>query len=474
MITPLLLALSLQVPQSPIRWEPYALRTDAGSMDAELGRLQVPERRSNPDSRQITIAFARLRSTSPAPGAPIVYLDGGPGGSGVGAAQVPVLSALFRELRKTADVILLSQRGTGLSDRIGCRESKPLSEDALLAIAGLTSEIAARHGACAASLRAQGLDIEAYNTEESAADVESLRVALGVPRIALIGFSYGTHLALATLRRHGAGINRAVFIGTEGPDDTWKLPSTFDAQVLAIDALLKQDPKTRDAMGAFAATLRSLLARVAVTPLVVTLESGETRRTIKIGPAGLLYLLRRDIGDSNDIPWIPAFVYETLAGNLTTLRSLLVRRLPALESGVQMMATAMDCRSGASATRLAAIERENAASVFGPMTNFPFPEVCAAAAIPALPDDFRKPVETQVPSLFISGTLDSNTPPGQAEAVMRHFSNASHLIVEGAGHESTITPETSAGIVRFLSGQAVSSAQFSAPSIVFAMPTAGR
>ena len=83
-------------PQPGISWEPYTLRTDAGPIEADLGRLLVPERRSNPASRRITIAFARLRSTSPSPGAPIVYLDGGPGGSGVSTAQVPAFGALFR------------------------------------------------------------------------------------------------------------------------------------------------------------------------------------------------------------------------------------------------------------------------------------------------------------------------------------------------------------------------------------------
>jgi pimeloyl-ACP methyl ester carboxylesterase len=453
-----------------IRWEPYTLRTDAGPIEAELGKLQVPERRADPASRRITIAFARLRSTSPSPGVPTVYLDGGPGGSGVGAAQVPALGAMFRELRKTGDVILLSQRGTGLSDRIGCRDTTPLGSDALTSMERLTAAVVERHAACASSLRAQGLDIEAYNTDENAADIEALRAALGAPRISLVGFSYGTHLALATLRHHGAGIARAVLIGTEGPDDTWKRPSTFDAQVAAIDAMLKADPTTRAVMGDFTGRLRSLLARTAATPLTVTLPGAGAPRTLQIGPAGLLYLLRRDIGDTNDVPWIPAFVYDTHAGNLTTLTSLLARRLPNLESGVQMMAVAMDCRSAASAPRRAVITRESERSIFGSMTNFPFPDVCAAARISPLSEAFRAPVSSAVPSLFISGTLDSNTPPAQAETVMRGFSNAAHLIVEGAGHESTLTPEVAARIVTFLNGGTIPSARLKGAPIVFRLP----
>ena len=42
--------------------------------------------------------------------------------------------------------------------------------------------------------RSQGVDIQAYNTIESAHDVDDLRKALGAEKLNLVGFSYGTHL----------------------------------------------------------------------------------------------------------------------------------------------------------------------------------------------------------------------------------------------------------------------------------------
>jgi pimeloyl-ACP methyl ester carboxylesterase len=460
-------------PAAPqVTWEPYSLRTDAAPLEAELGRIRVPERRANAASRPITIAFARLRSTSATPGAPIVFLDGGPGGSGVGAAQSPAFAALFRALRASSDVILLSQRGTGLSDRVGCRGGAPLAEDALTSTARLIADSTARQQACAASMRAQGVDLAGYTSAESADDIDAVRAALGAPKVSLVGFSYGTHLALATLRRHAARIDRVVLLGTEGPDETWKLPTTYDRQVATIDALLKGDARTRDVMGDFTGTLRALLDRAARDPIRVTLRANNAERALQIGPAGILYLLRRDIGDSNDLPWIPAFVYDTHAGDVTRLTQLLDRRLPSLESGVQIMATAMDCSSGASASRLAAIAAETPRSIFGVMTNFPFPDVCAAAGIAPLPDAFRLPLTTPVPALFVSGTLDSNTPPSQAEGVMRGFSHASHLIVEGAGHESTLTPAVRERIASFLAGGAVASATLPGAAPVFQLPRA--
>ena len=63
------------------------------------GTFEVPENRSDPNSRKIKIGFVRFKSTSATPGDPIVYLAGGPGGTGVGTAQGPRFP-LFMALRE--------------------------------------------------------------------------------------------------------------------------------------------------------------------------------------------------------------------------------------------------------------------------------------------------------------------------------------------------------------------------------------
>src|SRR5215213_4980481 len=69
----------------------------------EKGELTVPENRSNPHSRTITIKYQRFPSTAKKPGYPIVYLAGGPGGSGIGALQGP-RKAIAEALREFGDV----------------------------------------------------------------------------------------------------------------------------------------------------------------------------------------------------------------------------------------------------------------------------------------------------------------------------------------------------------------------------------
>ena len=95
--------------------EPYVFETyDKRKVEAELGRLTVPENRHRMRSNSVELAFIRFKSLAKLPASPIVFLSGGPGASGINEARgaaFPLLAAL----REIGDVIVLDQRGTGMS-----------------------------------------------------------------------------------------------------------------------------------------------------------------------------------------------------------------------------------------------------------------------------------------------------------------------------------------------------------------------
>ncbi len=84
------------------------------------GTLTVPEDRENPKGNKVALQVVTLKSTSPTPKPdPIVYLEGGPGGSAL--AGLEVWTNPPSPLLAERDVILVDQRGTGYSDpRLGC------------------------------------------------------------------------------------------------------------------------------------------------------------------------------------------------------------------------------------------------------------------------------------------------------------------------------------------------------------------
>jgi pimeloyl-ACP methyl ester carboxylesterase len=86
------------------------------------GFVTVPEDRSHPRGAKVRLAVAVVHSRSPHPRPdPIVYLAGGPGGSGLDA----VTGFLSRETGGDRDVVLFDQRGTGASrPNLSCAEVK--------------------------------------------------------------------------------------------------------------------------------------------------------------------------------------------------------------------------------------------------------------------------------------------------------------------------------------------------------------
>jgi pimeloyl-ACP methyl ester carboxylesterase len=181
----LLLSTSAFAADAPsLRVEPYAFRlADGSDLAAERGTFSVPEDRNDPGSRRIEIGFVRFRSTSPSPGAPIVYLAGGPGGSGVATARGP-RQPIFLALRAVADVIALDQRGVGLSNSIpACVADRRLDPAAMLNEATLTLYYRQTLGTCLVRWRAAGVAVGGYTTEQNAEDLEDLRNALGVRQI---------------------------------------------------------------------------------------------------------------------------------------------------------------------------------------------------------------------------------------------------------------------------------------------------
>jgi pimeloyl-ACP methyl ester carboxylesterase len=428
----------------------------AEPVDAELGELRVPENRTNPRSRNITLRMVRFRSTARRPGSPIVYLAGGPGGSGIDAARGPRFR-LFMALREIADVIALDQRGTGTSDaRLGCEESflAPLGRPLDRATAGeVLSRAVAR---CADRHRAAGVDLAGYNTRESAADLEDLRRALGVTKLSLWGISYGTHLALATMKAYPGSVDRAVLAGVEPLHHTLKLPSDQQALLEEIAKLSRRDPRVGRSAPDLLRSIAGLLRRLGERPERVTLTHPETGLTaeISLGPLDLQWVLAGLMSGPESFGALPDLVTRLEAGDWPALA---LRAAPArIGRAPGLMGVAVDCASGASVEWTDRIRREAATALLGDAINLPYPEVCSGIGVPDLGDAFRAPFDSPVPSLLISGTLDGRTPPGNAETVLRRLKNGHHLVIDGAGHSDPLllsSPKTLDALKGFLQGR---------------------
>jgi pimeloyl-ACP methyl ester carboxylesterase len=215
-LSALLLGVSLTAAQGRAlpRFEPTDCQFNDDFFDVTCGSLIVPEDRANPNSIEIRLHVAIFASTSanPAPD-PVVYLEGGPGGDALYFIEYS-FPVLVEPLLDKRDVIVFDQRGTGYSfPRLDCPEvgnlqydildeNLPADENIRLTIEALD--------VCRMRLESRGYNLAAYNSAENAADLADLRVALGYESWNLYGISYGTRLALTTLRDYPEGIRSVV------------------------------------------------------------------------------------------------------------------------------------------------------------------------------------------------------------------------------------------------------------------------
>lgn len=456
-----------------LSFEPYTLKTfDGMEHSVDLGRFSVRENRTGRVDHFIQLAFVRLRSTATHPGAPIVFLAGGPGVPGIGMGQIPVYFRLFDRLREVSDVILLDQRGTGMSTP-GLQCPPPTASaprDVLASDSKTQHQLTKAIKSCADHLRTHGTDLPGYTINAVADDVDDLRQALGVEKLSLLGVSFGTQLALATIRRHGDHVDRVVLAGTQGPDDNLLLPDTFDLLVKKVSRLASLDGAINKSVPDFGVLVEQVLKEFGKNPIALTVTDRRTKQPVKIivGKVALQALLQ-GLSDGRSLPSIPAFYWTVSRGDY----SLLTRRVEGIYnslsgSGTSAMSVAMSCSGGYSSERLARVQREAQASLVGNTINLQLtPGICKLVGNPDLGTAYRARIWSTVPTLFLSGTLDGTTPPFQAEQVRWGFPNSVHLIVENAGHETLPFAQVQTFVLDFFKGQDMRGRTVSLPSPEF-------
>jgi pimeloyl-ACP methyl ester carboxylesterase len=452
-----------------IQFEPYLLAGPEGmQVAAELGTLQVPEVRGRAGSRSIPLRFVRLRATTAEPGPPIVYLAGGPGGSAVGNARGPRF-AFFNRLREAGDVLLLEQRGAGLSNTLPSCEARPVDPARPLDRANFVDSARRELARCIAWWRDQGVGVEGYNSDESAADLDDLRRALGVEQLNLVGLSYGTHLGMVALKRR-LPVGRVVFAGLEGLDQTVKQPAHFDAFFARVAAAVRADPEAARAYPDLLATMRRVHDRLDREPARVTVRDGEGRPVeIRLGAfavqmlTGFLW-----ISDPERIAGLPALYARMDGGDFQSAGETIYRGLMAFFGRLDGMPQLMDLASGISEARLGAVAAQAPAALLGDAGNFPMPHARDVAPELALGDGFRAALDTPVPALLVMGTMDGRTPVESQRELLPQFRNATVLTAVNGGHNIfEQSEEVQRAIVAFLRDGTVDRDRIELPPVRF-------
>ena len=451
------------------RAEPHEFKSRSGvAVETELGTFLVPENRSQAISaKAITLRYIRFPATTATPGPPIVYLAGGPGGAGTDAARGARFK-MFQALRQLGDVIAFDQRGTGMSDRLSTGQHQwqvPVDIPATREVVSQAIKKAIQQSV--ADWRDTDVDLAAYNTRESAHDLEALRLVLGAEKLRLCGISYGTHLGLAYMRFYPESVHSVVLAGVEGLDQTVKLPADQQKLLKQVDVWVKKDPQASLAFPDFLGSVERVLKRLDSEPHVIKrgdkVSNVITKFDIQRLTAGLLR------GPQN-FRMLPNLFKQMDEGNFSSIVFYIghFRR-----GSVTAMSAAMDAASGRTEKRAELIRQQAAKTLLGDAINFPYEVVKENLNVPDLGDEFRVPLVSDIPVLAISGTADGRTPVSNAVEVLATLSNGSHLIIEGAGHSDPLflsSPRILQTMHKFYAGEKIGDSRIELEPIKFVLP----
>ena len=433
-------------------------------VNVECGYLVVPEDRLTPQGRTVRLAVARFKATLSNPAAdPIIYLEGGPGGSPL-RSYVKNFSVYFGPFAQKRDVILYDQRGTGYSDpALDCSETTQLAIDQLnqeLTLQQEDSQSNQALQACHDRLQAKGINLGAYTSAASAADLNDLRVTLGIKEWNLYGISYGTRLALTVLRDDKEGIRSAVIDSVFPPQSSLVTdpPSSFARTLNLLFDTCVADSACNPAYPNLKQVLFDTVKQLNANPAKIKLTQpdlggigtpGKQLDALLDGKS-LLGFIFQSFYSSDLIPSIPALIYEAKNGRFDMIAQLQGQFLGQLKDVSQGMYYSVECFENVPFTTPDQAEaafkaQPDLADALGTPTSI-F-DSCKIWGVPAASALENQPVKSDVPTLVVAGQFDPITPPDWGKLAASTLSKSTMIDVPAAGHGPSLSKDCPQQIV---------------------------
>ncbi len=440
------------------------LRACANDSEFRCGVLRVPLDRTGAVPGVVPLHFAAARAKRRRV---LIALSGGPGQASVYAASDFAFS-LQPALRRYR-LVVLDQRGTGRSGVLDCSAvQRSLSLDVL------------DQDEAAACARTLGPRRAFYATADTVLDLEALRRALGVEKVALMGVSYGTHVALQYARAFPRRVDRLILDSIVGPGD----PDAFllDGYGSLPRVLREQCARracryaTADPVADVATLARRLADRGPLRGVVFDARGRRRAAAVRDGAELDFFLTAADLNPALQAA-LPAAVAAAARrrdpGPLLRLRRAAQGpplRLRELSWGLNLATGCADARLPFALTTplaqrpalalaaLAAVSpRRYAPWDAATVLRTSYAQACLRWPTDRVRPSFTGPLP-DVPALLLGGRLDLRTPFENAQATARELPRASLVGLRGSGHDvldSDVTGCAAKALERFSAGRPV-------------------
>lgn len=407
---------------------------DGIKQQVKCAKLQVPENYQDSEGAKIWINFAVLPAIDNKKNkSPLMFLAGGPGQAAVELAQQ--LDQGFSEIRKTRDLILVDQRGTGKSHPLQCEESKLKNIYEIIPENLSEQEIKD----CLAQFNG---DLSQYNSENSIRDFDAVRVALGHQKINIYGGSYGTRAGLIYMRLFPDSLN-SVVLDSVGPIEV-PIGTFGKSAARSFELLLdhcQQETACHQAYPALESEFSQVMQRLAKQPVELTITHPRlgAKTPLILSTGKFVSQLRMQLYSMKTRSLVPLIIHQAYLENYAPLIGLI-----ATTEGGQGIYIGLTFNIVCNED-IPKITKEmfdfDADNSFGKNnSHIAWQSVCPLWPQYRLGADFYRPITADIPTLILSGNLDPVTPPSNGDKSAASIPNSRHIISKNNAHIVVSTP----------------------------------
>ncbi len=403
----------------------------------QCGTLAVPENYEAPEGRTIDLHFAVLPAVSENPKPdPLLILAGGPGQAATELAAM--IDRIFKDVRKSRDILLIDQRGTGQSAPLSCSFSQLeelVKNDDEIQLDRLAGECLSQY---------EDQDLTQFHSVHAIHDFERVREHLGYPQVNLYGGSYGSRAGLIYMREYPASVRSAV-LDAVAPPEVVVGPfgrhgaHSFNLLVEQCSASTACSTTFPDLKGTYSA----LLQRLEQEPVLLTVSDPLSNEPtdILVTAGRFTGAIRTALYHPTMRQMLPYVIQQTAQNNFNPLIGLLGSTSAQPEIYMGLMLSVLCSEDLPRATD--ALLREDGDNDFiGSRTADAFINMCSVWPKAPRPDAWFEPVHSDIPTLLLSGRLDPVTPPAWGALAAQTLTNSRHLIAPQGAH--TIVSHTCA------------------------------
>jgi len=400
----------------------------------QCGTLRVPENYNLPNGEKITVNFAVLPAIDKSQNkTPLMFLAGGPGQASVELAAH--IFTTFNEIRKSHDIILVDQRGTGKSHPLECDENTASNVYEIIPEDFSTQELKE----CIAQFKG---DLSQYNSENAIRDFDAVRDALGHEKIHIYGGSYGTRAGLVYMRMFPDSL-KSVVLDSVGPIEV-PIGTFGQSAARSFNLLLEgcqNDESCKSAYPDLANEFKAVIARLEQAP--VKLEIAHPRLGSKtdfvLSRSKFISNLRMQLYSMETRTLVPLIIHQAFLGNYQPMVGLIAMT----EGGVGMyvgLTLNIVCNEDLPKITAEMFTADADNSFGGNDSHNAWLQACPLWPKYSVNDEFYQSVTANIPTLILSGDLDPVTPPSNGEESAATLPNSHHIVSKNSAHIVASTP----------------------------------